>query len=160
MTDKINDKKPHIMIIEAPYYKGISEELLKGVLIVLNAKGASFEKFEVPGALELPSAILYGIKAKQYHPARRRFDGYIVLGCVIKGETYHFEIVANESARALTNLTTTYALAVGNGILTTYTEAQAWERASITDQNKGGAAAQACLDMIALKGKLGLYPRE
>ncbi len=154
------EKKPHIMIIEAPFYKGISEELLKGALIVLNANGASFEKFEVPGALEIPSAILYGIKMKQYHPARRRFDGFIVLGCVIKGDTYHFEVVCNESNSALTMLTTTYALALGNGILTTYTEEQAWDRASITGENKGGAAAQACLDMIALKGKLGLYPRE
>lgn len=154
------DKKPHIMIVEAPFYKGISEELMKGALIVLNAKGASFEKFEVPGALEIPAAILYGIKMKQYHPARRRFDGFIALGCVIKGDTYHFEVVANESSRALTDLTSTYALALGNGILTTYTEDQAWHRASITGENKGGAAAQACLDMIALKGKLGLYPRE
>ena len=154
------DRKPHIMIVEAPFYKGISEELMKGALIVLNAKGASFEKFEVPGALEIAPAILYGIKMKQYHPARRRFDGFIALGCVIKGDTYHFEVVANESSRALTDLTAAYALALGNGILTTYTEEQAWHRASITGENKGGAAAQACLDMIALKGKLGLYPRE
>ena len=154
------EKKPHIMIVEAPFYKGISEELMKGALIVLNAKGASFERFEVPGALEIPAAISYGIKMKQYAPARRRFDGFIALGCVIKGDTYHFEVVANESSRALTDLTSTYALALGNGILTTYTEEQAWHRASITGENKGGGAAQACLDMIALKGKLGLYPRE
>jgi 6,7-dimethyl-8-ribityllumazine synthase len=154
------DKKPHIMIVEAPFYKGISEELIKGALIVLNAKGASFERFEVPGALEIAPAILYGIKMKQFHPARRRFDGFVALGCVIKGDTYHFEVVANESARALTDLASNYALALGNGILTTYTEEQAWHRASITGENKGGAAAQACLDMIELKGKLGLYPRE
>lgn len=154
------ERKPHIMIVEAPFYKGISEELMKGALIVLNAKGASFERFEVPGALEIPAAISYGIKMKQYAPARRRFDGYIALGCVIKGETYHFEIVANESSRMLSDLTSSYALALGNGILTTYTEEQAWHRASITGENKGGAAAEACLDMIALKGKLGLYPRE
>ena len=154
------EKKPHIMIVEAPFYKDISAELMKGALIVLNAKGASFERFEVPGALEIPAAISYGIKMKQYAPARRRFDGFVALGCVIKGDTYHFEVVANESSRALTDLTSTYALALGNGILTTYTEEQAWHRASITGENKGGAAAQACLDMIALKGKLGLYPRE
>ncbi len=154
------DRKPHIMIVEAPFYKDISLELVKGALIVLNAKGASFERFEVPGALEIAPAILYGIKMKQYHPARRRYDGFIALGCVIKGDTHHFDVVANESARALTHLTTTYALALGNGILTTYTEEQAWQRASITGDDKGGAAAQACLDMIALKGKLGLYPRE
>jgi len=154
------EKKPHIMIVEAPFYKGISEELMKGALIVLNAKGASFEKFEVPGALEIPAAISYGLKMKQYAPARRRFDGFIALGCVIKGETYHFEVVANESSRALADLASNYALALGNGILTTYTEEQAWHRASITGENKGGAAAQTCLDMIALKGKLGLYPRE
>lgn len=154
------EKKPHIMIVEAPFYKGISEELMKGALIVLNAKGASFERFEVPGALEIPTAISYGLKMKQYAPARRRFDGFIALGCVIKGDTYHFEVVANESSRALADLSSQYALALGNGILTTYTEDQAWHRASITGENKGGAAAQTCLDMIALKGKLGLYPRE
>ncbi len=154
------EKKPHIMIVEAPFYKGISEELMKGALIVLNAKGASFERFEVPGALEIPAAISYGVKMKLYAPARRRFDGFIALGCVIKGETYHFEVVANESARVLSDLASNYALALGNGILTTYTEAQAWHRASITGENKGGAAAETCLEMIALKGKLGLYPRE
>ncbi|MBY0428889.1 MAG: 6,7-dimethyl-8-ribityllumazine synthase [Alphaproteobacteria bacterium] len=154
------EKKPHIRIIEARFFKGISDELMKGALIVLNAMGASFERFEVPGALEIPAAIAYGIKMKQYAPARRRFDGFIALGCVIKGDTYHFEVVANESSRALSDLATNYTLALGNGILTTYTEDQAWHRASITGDNKGGAAAQACLDMIALKGKLGLYPRE
>ncbi|MDX1922181.1 MAG: 6,7-dimethyl-8-ribityllumazine synthase [Alphaproteobacteria bacterium] len=154
------DKKPHIMIVEAPFYKNISAELLKGALIVLNANGATFEKFEVPGALEIPAGILYGIKMKQYHPARRRFDGFIALGCVIKGDTYHFEVVSNESNRALSNMVAHYSLALGNGILTTYTEEQAWDRASITGENKGGAAAQTCLDMIALKAKLGLWPRE
>lgn len=154
------DKKPHIMIVEAPFHKDISAELLKGALIVLNANGATFEKFEVPGALEIPAGVLYGIKMKQYHPARRRFDGFITLGCVIKGDTYHFEVVSNESSRALSDLTANYSLALGNGILTTYTEEQAWERASITGENKGGAAAQTCLDMISLKAKLGLWPRE
>lgn len=156
----MTETKPHIMIVTAPFYRDIADDLIKGATDCLQKNGATFEKFEVPGALEIPSAILYGIKMKQYHPARRRFDGYIALGCVIKGETYHFEVVANESAQGLTQLASQYALALGNGILTTYTVEQAKERASMKGENKGGAAAQTCLDMLALKMRLGLYPRE
>lgn len=156
----MTEAKPHIMIVSAPFYRDIADELIKGATETLQKSGATFEKFEVPGALEIPSAILYGIKMKQYHPARRRFDGYVALGCVIKGETYHFEVVANECNRGLTQLTSHYALCVGNGILTTYTVEQAFVRARVAGENKGGAAAQTCLDMLALKKRLGLYPRE
>lgn len=154
------DKKPHIMVIEAPFYKDIVDELVKGTLIVLNERGVTFERVQVPGALEIPHAIAYGIKMKQFHPARRRFDGYIALGCVIKGETHHFDVVCTEANRGLQNMAVQYGLALGNGLLTVYDEKQAWERARVSGMNKGGAAAEACLDMIALKAKLGLYPRE
>jgi 6,7-dimethyl-8-ribityllumazine synthase len=148
------------MIVSAPFYKDILAELLKGAQEVILKAGATFEAFEVPGALEIAPTIVYGMKMKQFSPARRRFDGYVALGCVIKGETYHFEVVANESARGLTNLSTQYALALGNGVITAYTEEQAWERARVSGQNKGGAAAQTCLDMLSLKHRLGLFPRE
>lgn len=155
------ESKPHIMIIEAPYYRAIADEMAKGALAALEKADVTYERFTVPGALEIPSGILYGIKMKRFHPARRRFDGYVALGCVVKGETYHFEIVANESSRGITEIASQYAVAVGNGILTTYTMEQAMERARVDGpENKGGVAAQACLDMIALKKRLGLYPRE
>ena len=159
MNDK-PEKKPHIMVIEAPFYPDISAELAKGATEALTARGATFERFEVPGALEIPAAIAFGVRMKQYHPARRRFDGYVALGCVIKGETHHFDIVANESARGLHDLALEYALALGNGVLTCFTKQQAIERASVKGLNKGGAAANTCLEMIGLKNRLGLWPRE
>ncbi len=152
--------RPHIMLIEAPFYKDIAEEMMKGALAEIEKANATYERVTVPGALEIPSAIIYGIKMKLYAPARRRFDGYVALGCVIKGETYHFDIVANECARGIMDLQTHYAISVGNGVLTCFTEEQAKARASVAGENKGGAAVKACLDMIKIKNRYGLYPRE
>lgn len=151
---------PHLMIVESRFYPEIADEMFKGATQTLDDVGATYERFEVPGALEIPAAILYGITMKQYHPARRRFDGYVALGCVIKGETHHFNIVSEESARGLQNLATRYAVAIGNGIITAYTKEQARERASLSGKNVAAAAARACLSLIDLKGRLGLYPRE
>jgi 6,7-dimethyl-8-ribityllumazine synthase len=150
------DRKPHIMVVEAPFYRDISDELAKGAIAVLDARGATYERYEVPGALEIPAAVLYGVRMKERQMNRRAFDGYIALGCVIKGETYHFEIVANESARGLQQVALDHDLALGNGVLTTYTKAQAMERARVSGENKGGAAATTCLEMLALKNRLGL----
>ncbi len=152
--------KAHIMIVESAYYPDIASEMIKGATQALDQAGVSYERFEVPGALEIPAAILYGVTMKQYHPARRRFDGYVALGCVIKGETNHFDIVSQESARGLQNLATKYAVAVGNGIITAYNREQALARAASTGKNVGGSAARACLAMIGIKGRLGLYPRD
>lgn len=152
--------RPHIMVIEAPFYKDIAAEMAAGAFAVISQAEASYERFEVPGALEIPAAILYGIKMKHYHPARRRFDGYVALGCLIKGDTHHFDIVAGESARGIMDITTHYTIAVGNGIITAYSLEQARARAIVSGYNIGGRAANAALSMIALKNKLGLYPRE
>ncbi len=152
--------KSHIMIVESMFYPEIAGEMAKGAIQALERAGATYERFEVPGCLEVPAGILCGITMKQYHPARRRFDGYVALGCVIKGETYHFEIVANESARGLQSLATRWAVAIGNGIITAYSKEQALARAAVSGKNKGGHAADACLAMIAMKARLGLYPRE
>ncbi|HVY12688.1 MAG TPA: 6,7-dimethyl-8-ribityllumazine synthase [Alphaproteobacteria bacterium] len=152
--------KPHIMSVESCFYPEIASEMAKGAMKALDDAGVTYERFEVPGCLEIPSAILYGITMKEYHPARRRFDGYVALGCVIKGETYHFEIVADESARGLQNIATTYAVAIGNGIITAYDKNQALARANSSGKNKGGDAARACLSMIGIKARLGLYPRD
>jgi 6,7-dimethyl-8-ribityllumazine synthase len=142
----------HMLIVEARFYDGISDELLRGATRVLDNAGARYDRVTVPGALEIPAAIAISIDA-----ARRRrapYDGIIALGCVIRGETYHFEIVSSESARALMDLAVKERLAIGNGILTVENEAQAHARARVEEGNKGGAAARAALTMVALKHTL------
>lgn len=131
-----------ILIIEARFYPEISDALLEGAKKVLDNAGAEYEVVEVPGALEIPTAISY---------ARDHFDGFVALGCVIRGETYHFEVVSNESARGINNLAMERKLAIGNGILTVEDKAQAVARAG--DMDKGGFAAQACLNMIKIRGR-------
>lgn len=139
----------HFLIVEARYYDDMADALLAGARAALEAAGAEFTVITVPGALEIPAAIAMA------HAGSRRFDGYVALGCVIRGETTHYEIVSNESARALMDLSVTERLALGNGILTCEDEAQAWERARIDRQDKGGGAARAALTMAALKSGLG-----
>jgi 6,7-dimethyl-8-ribityllumazine synthase len=147
---------PHIMIVEAPYYAHIAEELFRGAIQALDAAGASYERFSVPGAFEIPAAIRIAIEARE-HDIRRRFDGYVALGCVIRGETTHYDYVCEESARGLQELALTYGVAIGFGILTVENEAQALTRAKVDRKNKGGEAARACLAMIDLRHQFGLY---
>jgi len=154
MTDK-----PHIMIVEARFYEDIADELVKGAIAEIEKDGATYHRVSVPGCLEIPAAILYALRSMDFFTARKRFDGYVGLGCVIRGETTHYDIVCNESARGLQDLALRYALAVGNGILTVENREQAWARASTAAKNKGGFAARACLDMIELKRQFRLYPR-
>jgi len=142
---------PHIMIVEARYYPHISDELLKGAMAALAEAGATCEKISVPGALEIPAAI--GFAARGHGAAK--FDGFLALGCVIRGETTHYDYVCGESARGLQHLALTYGLAIGFGILTVENEAQARARADVAGKNKGGEAARACLAMIALKRRFG-----
>jgi 6,7-dimethyl-8-ribityllumazine synthase len=150
---------PHIMIAEARFYADLADEMLRGAKRALTDAGASFEVFSVPGAFEIPAAIQCAIRAMDFDPERRRFDGYVALGCVIRGETTHYDYVCGESARALMDLSTRYSLAMGYGILTCENGDQAWARAGTNRGDKGGAAANACLEMITLKNRLGLYPR-
>jgi 6,7-dimethyl-8-ribityllumazine synthase len=150
---------PHIMVIEARFYDDLADELANGAIAELEKAGASWERFAVPGALEIPAAIRYAVKSMDFYSGRRRFDGYVALGCVIRGETSHYDYVCMESARGLQDLALHYTLAVGNGILTVENREQAWARASVKAKNKGGAAARACLDMIGLKRHFRLFPR-
>jgi 6,7-dimethyl-8-ribityllumazine synthase len=108
----------------------------------------------VPGALEIPPTIALAEEAGRY-PTAPRYDGYVALGCVIRGETYHFEIVADQSTAGIMALGVK-GLAIGNGVLTVENEAQAWARARFTEGDKGGGAARACLDLIALRRRLRL----
>jgi 6,7-dimethyl-8-ribityllumazine synthase len=145
----------HVLIVEAPYYRHISDLLLQGAVAALEAAGASHERIAVPGAFEIPAAIRF---AAEGHKAGggRAFDGYIALGCVIRGETTHYDYVCNESARGLQTLAVERLHAIGFGVLTVENEAQALARARTDQKNKGGEAAKACLAMIELKRRFGI----
>jgi 6,7-dimethyl-8-ribityllumazine synthase len=147
---------PHIMIVEARYYAHISDELARGAIAALDAAGASYERVAVPGAFEIPAAIAFAVRGQAQGLRAARFDGYLALGCVIRGETTHYDYVCAESARGLQHLAIEHGLAVGFGILTVENEAQALARARVDKKNKGGEAANACLAMIELKRHFGL----
>lgn len=136
---------PHLLVIDAPYYTEISESLMEGVKSEFDKVDATFDYVSVPGVLEIPAALAMAVDSN------KNYDGYITIGCVIRGETTHYEIVSNESARAIMDLSVSQRLAIGNGIQTVENEAQAWARAKISDKNKGGGAAQAALAMIELR---------
>lgn len=153
------DDAPHIMVVEARFYEDLADELARGAIAELEAAKVSYERQEVPGALEIPAAIRFAIRGMDFDSERRRFDGYVALGCVIRGETAHYDIVAGESARGLQELTLIFTVAVSNGILTCDNRDQAWARAAVDGRNKGGRAARACLDLIEIKRSFGLFPR-
>lgn len=145
---------PHILIIEARFYPELAEEMARGAIAEIERHGATYERMEVPGVLEIPAAVAYAMRFQRNTGNQVRYDGYVTLGCVIRGETAHFDIVAFESARALMDLSVAHALALGNGIQTVENEAQAWARARVNEKNKGGAAAAAALAMIAHKRRM------
>ena len=151
--------QPHVMVVEARFYDDIADELIKGTLAALEKGGATCERFQVPGSFEVPAAIAFAVRSMEYFTARQRFDGYVALGCVIRGETSHYDHVCQESARALQDLACRYALALGYGILTCDTREQALVRARREGRDRGGHAARACLAMIELKRRFHLYPR-
>jgi 6,7-dimethyl-8-ribityllumazine synthase len=142
----------HFLIIEARFYDAIGALQLEGARLALKAAGARYSVFAAPGALEIPAAAAILLDAAE--AAGAPYAGVIALGCVIRGETYHFEIVAGESARALMDLSVTRKIPLGNGILTTENETQALERADPKRLDKGGDAARAALAMYRLKHRL------
>lgn len=149
----MSDEPIRILIVEARFYDDLADALLEGATQALSAFGAEYDVVTVPGALEIPGAIALAEDAG-HKPAGKAYDGYVALGCVIRGETYHFEIVSNESARGIMELTVGKRLCIGNGILTTEDDEQAWARARFSEGDKGGGAARAALAMIALKQQL------
>lgn len=142
----------NILIIEARYYEEISDALLEGAIAALQKAGATITKLTVPGALEIPHAIAYAEAGPQ------NYDGYVALGCVIRGETTHYDYVCQESARALMDLAIDRSLAIGNGIITVENEKQAWARAKPAEKDKGGFAANAVLKMISVRKALSEAP--
>lgn len=141
---KKDQEKDRVLIIQADYYRHISELLLLGASAELKKANIDFELVSVLGALEIPAAIAIANETK-------RFSGFIALGCVIRGETYHFDVVCNESARGINQIAIAHKLAIGNGILTVENEEQALNRADPKCLDKGGFAAKSCLTMIELK---------
>jgi 6,7-dimethyl-8-ribityllumazine synthase len=142
--------RPSVLLIESPYYEEVASELAKGVIAVLEEAGATYTRVSVPGALEIPQALAMAFHSGliPYGASRCRYHGAIALGCVIRGETSHYDIVAGESARALMDLATEHSIPVGNAILTVENRDQAMTRASVTGKNKGADAAHACLRLI------------
>ena len=140
----------HFLIVEARFYADIADLQLVGAKSALRAARATFEHLSVPGALEIPVAIAMAAASQQH------FDGYIALGCVIRGETTHYETVCSESARGLMDLAVAKNLAIGNGILTVEDEAQAWERADAARKDKGGDAARAAISLATLRRRFGI----
>ena len=141
-----------ILIVEARFYEDIADALLVGATRVLKQADAAYERVSVPGSLEVAPAIAIAVDAAER--SGRPYDGAVALGCVIRGETLHFEIVAQESARALLELSVARRLPIGNGILTVDTDAQAWMRAKVEEADKGGDAARAALALVRLKRRL------
>ncbi|SFK27538.1 6,7-dimethyl-8-ribityllumazine synthase [Methylocapsa palsarum] len=146
-------KGAKFLIVEARFYDDIGEMLLEGAKRAFDAAGAGFDLLSVPGALEIPLAM--AIALDHASTSGESFSGAVALGCIIRGDTYHFEIVANESARALMQLALARNLSFGNGVLTVETEAQAHVRADCAQGDKGGDAARAALALHRIKRKIG-----
>ena len=146
-------KSAHVLIVEARFHEDLADALLDGATAALEEAKATYEVVTVPGSLEIPAVIAFALDGAE--SGGKHYDGFVALGTVIRGDTYHFDIVANESSRALTDLAVHESLAIGNGILTTENEAQAWERSRKSEGDKGGFAARAALTMIALREQFG-----
>ena len=153
------DPPPHVMLVVAPYYAHITDQMVTGAMTVLSGVGATVERFDVAGAFELPVAIRLGVEASLKAGGRPKpFHGYVALGCVIRGETTHYDHICQETTRALQELSVGHRLALGYGLLTCENEAQALARADVGRKNKGAEAARACLKTLEVKARLGLYP--
>ena len=150
-------KDARVLVVEARFYDDIADMLLQGATRELEKAGTAFDRISVPGALEIPPAIAIALDAAEGRG--KPYHGVVALGCVIRGETSHYDIVAGESARAIMDISIALDMPVGNGILTVDTDAQAKARARQTGQDKGGGAARAALTLVRLKRKLGKRPR-
>ncbi len=165
MTEKTTPPQnpPHVLIVEARFYEDIGDEMHRGAVAALEAAGATHESITVPGALEIPAAIRYAVEARGDSESAsgegKAVDGFVVLGCVIRGETSHYDIVCGECSRGVMDLAQEFTLAVGFGLLTVENRDQAWARAAVDKGDQGARAARACLHMIHLKRDFQLYPR-
>jgi 6,7-dimethyl-8-ribityllumazine synthase len=147
-----------ILIVEGRFYDDIADELVRGAAAVLNEAGMNYERLPVPGAFEVPQAIRFAIRSMEIGSEVSRYAGFIGFGCVIRGETSHYNYVCQESSRALMDIAMNCSVALGYGILTGENRNQVWERADTSKRNKGGDVARACLRMIDVKKYLRLVP--
>jgi 6,7-dimethyl-8-ribityllumazine synthase len=152
LKDQTDISGARALIVEARFYDDIQDALMEGAVAELKAAGVSYEVITVPGALEIPAAIAIALDAAEHHG--KSYDAVVALGCVIRGDTIHFEIVSMESSRALIDLAVSRRMPLGNGIITVNTDAQAWARARASELNKGGDAARAALAMLRIQRRL------
>ncbi|PLX39443.1 MAG: 6,7-dimethyl-8-ribityllumazine synthase [Hyphomicrobiales bacterium] len=145
---------PTILVIDARFYDDIADELVRGAAAAIEAAGAKMHRISVPGVLEVPTALSMALEARDND--QLDFDAVVTLGCVIRGETSHYDIVAVESARALMDLAVAEGFPLGNGILTVENGEQAWVRAGVDKKNKGASAVEAALALFRLRGELGI----
>ena len=145
--------KPHILIVEAPYYAELAAELRAGVVEALDAAGATHEILAVPGAFEVPAAIAHAAGLFRDEDVESPYDGFCALGFVLRGVTSHFDLVSEAATKALQDLAVRDGLAIGYGIFTAENDDQAWARARRSDKNKGREVAEACLAMVAVKAR-------
>ncbi len=150
---------PHVLIVEGRFYEDIADELAKGATAVLDEAGMPYERLSVPGAFEVPAAVRFALRSMEVGSESAHYAGFIALGCVIRGETDHYEHICRAASRALMDLSVAYSLALGFGILTCDTYEQAWTRAAVDQKNKGADAARTCLQMMELKKTLRLVVR-
>ena len=151
--------RPCVLIVEARFYGEIADQLVRGATAALDEAGIDHERLAVPGVFELPAAIRMALRSMEFHSGSHTYAGFLALGCVIRGETDHYDHVCRESSRALMDLSTDYAIALGFGVLTCDTLEQARVRADVSARNKGGEAAKACLVMMDVKRHFRLIQR-
>ena len=151
-------RQVHVLIVEARFYEDLADEMARGAIAVLDEAGTTYDRVSVPGTFEVPAAIRYAVRSMETRSSTLRYGGFIALGCVIRGETDHYDHICREASRALMDLAVNSDLALGFGILTCDTFEQARVRASVAEKNKGADAAQACLRMMGLKRGFGLVP--
>lgn len=145
---------PYFLVIEARFYDDIADELVNGAVKAIETAGATYSRISVPGALEIPTTIRMAIRSMDLPGGRRRYDGFVALGCVIRGETSHYDHVCQEAMHGISQLGITYSVAIGNGVLTCENRDQAWQRAAVDLGDKGGTAARAAMRMIEVKRDL------
>ena len=150
---------PRVLIVESRYYTEVPDQLIAGATATLDEAGLAYDRLEVPGAFELPAAVRFAVLSMEHHSAPVDFGGFIALGCVIRGETDHYDHICRETSRALMELSLEHSLALGFGLLTCETHEQAVVRAAVDQKNKGADAARACLRMMELKQQLHLSPQ-
>jgi len=147
------ENAPYLLIIDSRFYEDLSDELVRGAIAEMDSIGGTYRRVSVPGVFEIPAGIRLAVRSMELvsAAAHNRFDGYIALGCVIRGETDHYEHVSRESLRGVNDLAMQYSIAVGMGILTCNTKEQAMERASVDKGNVGGRAARTAVQMVEFK---------